>query len=245
VKGAADLLAAVELEAQYSLAALSGHGSGTIGGPSTLACPAPALPSSTSLGFLGDLGKDMAADPPTAADDPVVQAMAAAGIGPGRTPGATSSSNAAEYLKALGLGASLLAGTAGEGSTTTWTGYTRGAVVGSYGTDYLERARLAEETLGTQVPTQAAYFSASRARSGTTTTALAESAATRSGSQPRTFRPMDPTASGRSRSITPQGSSWPTRSTATQSETKHLASCEVPTAHSPSSCRPAVPVRRT
>ena len=173
VKGPADLLAAVELEAQYSLTALSGHGSGTIGGPSTLACPAPDLPSSTSLGFLGDLEKDMAADPPTAADGPVVQAMAAAGIGPGRTPGAASSSNEAEYLKALRLGASLLAGTAGEGSTTIWTGYTRGAVVGSYGTDYLERARLAEETLGTQVPAQAVYFSASSARSGTTTTALA------------------------------------------------------------------------
>ena len=173
VKGPADLLAAVELEAQYSLTALSGHGSGTIGGPSTLACPAPALPSSTSLGFLGDLEKDMAADPPTAADGPVVDAMAAAGIGPGRAPGATSSGNAAEYLKALGLGASLLAGAAGEGSTTIWTGYTRGAVVGSYGTDYLERARLAEETLGTQVPAQAVYFSASHARSGTTTTPLA------------------------------------------------------------------------
>ena len=46
-------------------------------------------------------------------------------------------------------------------------------MAGSYGTDYLERARLAEETLGTQVPSQAVYFSASRARSGTTTTALA------------------------------------------------------------------------
>jgi hypothetical protein len=173
VKGPADLRAAVELKTQYSLTALSGHGSGTTGGPSTLACPAPALPSSTSLGFLADLGKDMAADPPTAADGPVVQAMAAAGIGPGRTPGATSSSKPAEYLKALRLGARLLAGAAGEGSTTIWTGYTRGAVVGSYGTGYLERASLAEKTLGTQVPTQAVYFGTSRARSGTTTTALA------------------------------------------------------------------------
>ena len=173
VKGPADLLAAVELEAQYSLTALSGHGSGTTGGPSTLACPAPALPSSTSLGFLGDLDKDMAADPPAAADGPVVRAMAAAGIGPGRTPGATSSGSAAGYLKALRLGAGLLAGAAGAGSTAIWTGYTRGAVAGSYGTDYLERARVAEETLGTQVPTQAVYFSSSRARSGTTTTALA------------------------------------------------------------------------
>jgi hypothetical protein len=173
VKGPADLLPAVELEAQYSLTALPGHGSGTTGGPSTLACPAPALPSSTSLGFLADLGKDMAADPPTAADGPVVQAMAAAGIGPGRTPGATSSGSTAGYVKALGLGASLLAGAAGEGSTTIWTGYTRGAVVGSYGTDYVERARLAKETLGTQVPAQAVYFSASRAQSGTTATPLA------------------------------------------------------------------------
>jgi hypothetical protein len=142
VKGPADLPAAVQLEAQYSLTALSGHGSGTTGGPSTLACPAPDLPSSTSPGFLGDLGKDMAADPPAAADGPVVQAMAAAGIGPRRTPGAASSGNAAGYLKALRLGASLLAGPAGEGSAAIWTGYSRGAVVGSYGTDYLERARL-------------------------------------------------------------------------------------------------------
>jgi hypothetical protein len=173
VKGPADLLAAVELEAQYSLTALPGYGSGTIGGPTTLACPAPPLPSSASLGFLADLGKDMAADPPTAADGPAVKAMAAAGIGPGRTPRVTRSSQAAEYLEALRLGASLLAGPAGEGSTTIWTGYTRGGGVGSYGTDYLERARLAEQTLGTQVPTQAVYFSASRARSGTTTTSLA------------------------------------------------------------------------
>jgi hypothetical protein len=172
VKGPADLLAAAALEAQYSLTALSGHGSGTTGGPSTLACPAPALPSSTSPGFLADLGKDMAADPPTAADGPVVQAMAAAGIGPGRTPGAASSRSAAQYLQALRLGAGLLAGAAGEGSAIIWTGYTRGAIEGTYGTDYLGRARLAE-TPGVQVPAQAVYFSASRARSGTTTTALA------------------------------------------------------------------------
>jgi len=173
VKGPADLPAAVVLEAQYSLTALSGHGSGTAGGPSTLACPAPALPSSTSLGFLGDLGKDMAADPPEAADGPVVQAMAAAGIGPGRTPGTTSPGNAADYLGALRLGASLLAGAAGAGSATIWTGYARGAAAGSYGTDYLDRARLAEGEPGLQVPTQAVYFKASRARSGTTTTPLA------------------------------------------------------------------------
>jgi hypothetical protein len=171
VKGPADLLTAAELEAQYLLTALSGHGSGTIGGPSTLACPAPALPSSTSLGFLDDLGKDMAADPPAAADGPVVRAMAEAGIGPGRKPVATSSSNAAQYRTDLGLGAGLLAGGIGGGSARIWTGYGQGAV-GSYGTDYLERARVAKETLGTQVPAQAVYLGANSARSGATTTAL-------------------------------------------------------------------------
>lgn len=174
VKGPADLGAAVNLEAQYSLTALHGHGSGTIGGPSTLACPPPALlPQSTSLGFLGDLEKDMAADPPVAADGPVVQAMTAAGIGPGQTPGAASSSSAAAYLQALGLGAGLLAGPVGEASTAIWTGYTPHSVAGSYGTDYVERARLAEGTLiGFQVPSQAVYFGASIAQSGTTTTPL-------------------------------------------------------------------------
>jgi hypothetical protein len=171
VKGPADLTAAVELEAQYSLTGLSGHGSGTTGGPSTLVCPAPALPSSTSLGFLDDLEKDMVADPPAAADGPVVRAMAAAGIGPGRKPLATNSSNAAQYRRALGLGARLVAGGIGGGSTRIWTGYVQ-AAVGSYGTDYLVRARVAKETLGTQVPAQAAYLGADSARSGTTTTAL-------------------------------------------------------------------------
>jgi hypothetical protein len=173
VKGPADLTAAVDLEAQYSLTGLSGHGSGTTGGPSTLVCPAPPQPSSKSLVFLGDLEKDMAADPPAAADGPVVRAMAAAGIGPARSPIAASSANAARYRQALALGASLLAGPVVGGSTAAWTGYTGGAAAGSYGTDYVERARVAQATPGPQVPAQAVYFGASRAQSGTTTVALA------------------------------------------------------------------------
>jgi len=174
VKGSGDLNAAVDLEAGYSLTSLRGRGSGTTGGPTTLTCPAPALlPSSTSLGFLGDLEKDMAADPPAAADSPVVQAMATSGIAPGQTPGAGSSSTAGEYLQALELGASLVPSAARAGSTTTWTGWIRGAVEGTYGTDYPERALLAEETLGTQVPAQAAYFGARDAQSGATTAPLA------------------------------------------------------------------------
>jgi hypothetical protein len=168
VKGPADLSAAVELEAQYSLTALAGHGSGTSGGPSTLACPAPALPSSTSLGFLEDLEKDMAADPPAAADGPVVRAMAAAGIGPGRKPIVSSSSNAAQYRRNLELGARLLTGGIGGDSSRIWTEYNQ-AAAGSYGTDYVERALVAKNTLGMQVPAQAVYLGASRARSGTTT----------------------------------------------------------------------------
>ena len=171
VKGPADLLAAVELEAQYSLTPLTGRGSGTTGGSSTLACPAPALPTSTSLGFLDDLDQDMAADPPAAADGPVVRAMAAAGLGPGRKPVTTSSRNAAQYRRDLRLGAGLLTGVVGGGSTRIWTGYNQ-ADAGSYGTDYLERARVAKQTPGPQVPAQAVYLGATRARSGTTTTAL-------------------------------------------------------------------------
>jgi hypothetical protein len=171
VRGPADLTAAVELEAQYSLAALSGHGSGTTGGPSTLVCPASPPPSSTSLAFLSDLEKDMASDPPAAADAPVVRAMAVAGIGPGRNPMAASSLNAARYRKALEIGASLLAGPVVGGSTAVWSGYA-GGVVGSYGTDYVERARVAQATPGPQVPSQAVYFGDSRARSGPATLAL-------------------------------------------------------------------------
>jgi len=173
VKGPADLTAAVDVEAQYSLTALSGHGSGTTGGSSTLACPAPALlPAAMALGFLGDLEKDMAADPPPAADGPVVRAMAAAGISPGQAPATTRSPQAAEYRQALRLGASVLAGAASAVPATIWTGYSRSTVAGSYGIDYLERARLAKETLGTQVPALAVYFSAGSTLSGKTSAAL-------------------------------------------------------------------------
>jgi len=170
VNGPADLLTAVELEAQYSLAALSGRGSGTIGGPSTLACPAPALPSSTSLGFLDDLEKDMAADPPAAADGPVVRAMAAAGIGPGRKPAATSL------------------------APTTWSApaWRRRRSV-----------RRSRPKLSTSVPAAPGQVQP--------LLRLSEPVATRSGSRLGTFRRMEPTASGRSRSTTPQGTSWPTR----------------------------------
>ena len=190
--------------------------------------PGTGLPSSTSLGFLADLEKDMAADPPAAADGPVVRAMAAAGIGAGRTPGAASSGSAAAYLKALGLGARPPGRTADGGSSTALsTGCTRAPCVGSYGTDYLQRAlwrrsrsvRRFRPKPSTSLP----------AAPGWATSPLRwwELAAMRSGSQPATFRPMDPTASGRSRSTTPQGSLWPTRSTATQSETTRPASYEV------------------
>ena len=100
--------------------------------------------------------------------------MAAAGIGPGRTPGVNNSGNAAGYLKALGLGARLLDRPAIGGSAAIWTGYTPSAVVGSWGTDYLVRAVQAENTLGTQVPGPSRPLRClSRAgRSGTATISL-------------------------------------------------------------------------
>jgi hypothetical protein len=94
--------------------------------------------------------------------------MAAAGIGPGRKPIVSSSSNAAQYRRNLELGARLLTGGIGGDSSRIWTEYNQ-AAAGSYGTDYVERALVAKNTLGMQVPAQAVYLGASRARSGTTT----------------------------------------------------------------------------
>ena len=172
VKGPADLGAAREIENGYSLTPVVGHGAGTVGGPSTLTCPAPASPSPTSLGFLAELEGDMAADPPAVADGPVVEAMAAAGIAAGRNPRNASSEVAAEYVNALRLGADLVSKAADQASSVTPTGWARGAVVGSYGTDYLQRAYAAQVGLGLQVSTQAVYFTASSARSATTTIPL-------------------------------------------------------------------------
>jgi hypothetical protein len=170
VKGPGDLATTVALQKNYALRALAGHGSGTAGGPSTLACPAQALPKQTTLAFLDALGDDMAADPPVAADTPVVRAMGLAGIGSGRMPGSGGSTSAAEYLQALQIGQALLASAVGHGSTSTATGWSRGAVVGSYGTDYMTRAIVAVGGLGAQVPTQAVYFHLSGIKSGVSST---------------------------------------------------------------------------
>ena len=158
VKGPADLPTTEALQRQYLLRSLTGSGSGAIGGPSSLACPAQPLPSPTSPQFLDELGKDMVADPPMAADAPVVRAMASAGIRPGRTFASSGSGNASQYLMALRIGATQLADAVGKSSIATSTGWTSGAVVGSYGTDYLTRASVAKQGLGAQVPTQAVYF---------------------------------------------------------------------------------------
>ena len=172
VDGPADLAATVALQHEYKLTALNARGSGMIGGPSTLACPASALPSPTSLRFLTDLENNMAADPPSAADGPVVRAMAAAGIAAGRTLHAASSDDAVSYLEALQVGATVLAKAGGGRSIPLSDGWTRGAVVGAYGTDYVMRAIVAKFGLAAQVPTQAVYFHARSSRVGTVTTPL-------------------------------------------------------------------------
>jgi hypothetical protein len=102
----------------------------------------------------------MAADPPPAADATTVAAMAAVGIGPGRRPSATTDPQVrAGYERALRLGPHLVQGADNE--TATSTGWHHGKVVGTYGTDFVARAAVAQSGLGANLPTQAVYFNIS------------------------------------------------------------------------------------
>ena len=121
-------------------AVLAGHcpvrpaGSGTTGAPSALPCSAHRdLPSSASPGLPGQSSykrHGQARSCPLPHDGPVDPGHGRSpGLGPGQTGGSRQLGDRGRISQgSAGLGASLLAGAAGAGSTTIWAGYTRGAV---------------------------------------------------------------------------------------------------------------------
>ncbi|HEV8065008.1 MAG TPA: DUF1254 domain-containing protein [Acidimicrobiales bacterium] len=166
VNGPGDLADAVAVQRGYALSVLRRHGGGTTGGKSTLDCGAgAAAPDTSSISFFDQMSADMAADPALPQDGAVVRAMAAAGIAAGERPTSVRS-RTASYRLALRIGAQLiLEGTSDLGGTASG-GWTSPALAGTFGTEYVARAVIAEFGLGEQVLSQAVYLSATADSSG-------------------------------------------------------------------------------
>lgn len=163
LKGADDIPAVNAIQDGYTLTPLSRYGTGYE--PTTPVNPATtvmqhAVP--TGLGFFDQLGAELAAFPPPAADAPALQSFASVGIGPGRTP---SSDRSLSADTVQGLIDAVSAGPAQVQADTktlfgqdftTHAGYLLGGF-GTYGTDYAERAVISQIGLGAFLPQQAVY----------------------------------------------------------------------------------------
>jgi len=161
VNGDDDLAAARDVQRQYTVTTTSLGTSGTV--PPELPAvdcanpPDPQTPYDAGAAFFDELAAVLAADPPPAADDPALAALATIGVVPGSTP----SHGDPETVAALAAGV-----TAGEATVQaaaedvlvpsgTWLGSFESGV---YGTDYLLRSAVAVVGLGVNVPQESLYY---------------------------------------------------------------------------------------
>ena len=159
VRGSSDLPTVHALQDRYHLAPV-GEGTSTTPDEPARCAPTTTPIATTGLAVFDEISSDMAADPPLPADATTVAAMAAVGIGPGRHPSATTDPQVRSgYERALRLGPQLMLASGNQ--VTTRTGWRYGKVVGTYGTDFVTRAAVAQSGLGANLPTQAVYFQAS------------------------------------------------------------------------------------
>jgi len=162
VSGPADLPAVAALQQQYRLSPLTVGSAPATPEPVATSCanpPSPQIVAPAGARFFDELGSDLAADPPPAADHAIVSRLSGAGIGAGRTPTRT--------LPGAGV-AELAAGVRAGDQTLTALARTSGPLnngwhvnyhIGTYGQQYLVRAVVAVIGLGANVASEALYFS--------------------------------------------------------------------------------------
>jgi len=153
VRGPDDVAAARAVQRSYALTTLPGA-------PSS---PPPRLPSTMSgdpqnpadqgVVFFDQLAAILAADPPPAADAPMLSRLAALGV----TPGSTPSTGPSAAVLAAGVTAGTALVSARPASTPSGTWFTS-LDLGAYGTDYLLRAATARRALAANLPAESLYY---------------------------------------------------------------------------------------
>jgi hypothetical protein len=166
--GTADLPAAIALEDQYKLTPLSAWGTNytppasvpVTSNVNTTTPPVILVANMTPATFYGQMATLMVANPPSAADKPVVEQMARIGIVAG-TPFDWNGLNAT-MQNAIAQGAQdgavqvNAAGLNFPGSVVT-NGWTINYNLGDYGTNYTLRAGVAQTLIGINTPEDAMY----------------------------------------------------------------------------------------
>jgi hypothetical protein len=117
--------------------------------------------------FYDELGRVMAADPPPARDRALARQLARAGIGPGRTPSASTDPAVLDGLaRGLTAGDALVARTAAAAPSPVG-GWTTNRDIGAYGVRYVTRALVARVGLAANVPEESVYYRAQQDAAGT------------------------------------------------------------------------------
>jgi hypothetical protein len=160
VRGPRDLARANRIQHAYSLSSLAG----TVQPALFLAASPLRLPPLPSgLAFYDALDAVLAADPPPAAERPLLRRLAAAGLGPGRVVSQEHlpPSIRAGLLAGLALGARQLGSysahlkRASERAHRGWL--VPPAATGDFGSDFRLRAYIAQTALAANVPAEAEY----------------------------------------------------------------------------------------
>jgi hypothetical protein len=163
LKGPNDVAAVNAIQDQYTITPLSAYGTHyTPPAPTTPVTTVTKYAIPTGLAFFDSLGEQLALFPPPAADANELSALAAVGIGPGRTP-STDTSLSTDTRQGLVDAVSAGQKQIGQDTKTLYAssasahaGYLLGGF-GTYGTNYTERAVISQVGLGAFVAHQAIY----------------------------------------------------------------------------------------
>ncbi len=167
VAGTADTPAAVRLLGRYSLTPLSAYLTGTRTAPVILSSfpKRPPIRVPTGAPFFTQLGDDLAADPPPAADRCAVKAFAGAGVRAGKLPALTgldSRTLAAAASAGPGVLAALVARLRHAPSQVVGGWATTPPDTARFGTDYVNRALVAVIGLEANTTANALYLTEDR-----------------------------------------------------------------------------------
>lgn len=119
--------------------------------------PQPALIPTTGIKIYDEISKDMANNPPPAADSEVMAKFATIGIGPGLTPSNTKNDTIKTALQNGIAEGEKLIDTQVQNLGVRINGWLVNLDIGNYGTEYLLRAGVAKFGLGANSPEEAVY----------------------------------------------------------------------------------------
>ncbi|MGW0172424.1 DUF1254 domain-containing protein [Rhodococcus sp. NPDC003322] len=119
--------------------------------------PAPQAMAGSGAAFFDELAAILAANPPPAADAPLLEGISTLGVEPGSTPSAGDPEDVAALATGVVLGGQRIDAAVAVGADTSAGAWSTLADAGRYGTDYLHRAVVARIGLGANVPEESIY----------------------------------------------------------------------------------------